>query len=390
MNNIDSPVVLHKGVYKPTATVAEAIFMIMGMTIGAGILGLPYVVSKVGLLIGLPMILVLGLTMLLLNLMVGDIAVRTGQNFQLPGFAGRYLGPWAKGLMSMIIILSGFGALLAYVIGEGAALASLFGGEPAWWSVFFWTVASFLVWRGLGAIKKTTKVLSFCAIVIVAGLSFFLLPKIQPVNLSYFDLGNIFLPFGVILFALHATPAIAEAHALLPGSQRHFRKAVIIGTLVPIFVYLLFTLAVVGFSGLSVTEVATVGLAGVGRAFSVFANLFAVLAMGTGFMGFGLALKQTLVWDHGMKKNAADLAVILTPLVLFLLGLRSFVAVLDVVGGLFIGLEALLIVLICRRARQRGDMDGSRFGLRYLWLAAIPVIVIFSLASVYSFLKLMN
>ena len=41
----DKQLVLHKGIYKPIATVPEAIFMITGMTIGAGVLGIPYVVT---------------------------------------------------------------------------------------------------------------------------------------------------------------------------------------------------------------------------------------------------------------------------------------------------------------------------------------------------------
>jgi len=72
----EKPVVLHQGVFKHTATVGEAVFMITGMTIGAGILGLPYVVSQVGLIIGLIYIVVLGLVVMMLNLIIGEIAVR--------------------------------------------------------------------------------------------------------------------------------------------------------------------------------------------------------------------------------------------------------------------------------------------------------------------------
>src|SRR3989339_1430069 len=95
---------LHQGVYKPIASVADAIFMITGMTIGAGILGIPYVVAQVGLKIGLLYILVLGAVMLALNLMLGDIAVRTKEKLQICGLAGKYLGNWAKQLLNVIII----------------------------------------------------------------------------------------------------------------------------------------------------------------------------------------------------------------------------------------------------------------------------------------------
>lgn len=385
----DKPIVLHQGVFKKTATVSEAVFMITGMTIGAGILGLPYVVAQVGLIIGLIYIAVLGLVMMMLNLIIGEIAVRTKENLQLPGFAGKYLGGWAKIIMSVVIILTGYGALLAYVVGEGEALSAMFGGSKLWWSICFWSIGSLLVWRGLQTVKNVEKILSVIVIGLIVGLCLFLLDRFQPANFFFTDWTKIFLPYGVILFALNATPAIVEAHALLPGSQRHFRKAIIIGGLIPIAVYLLFVLSVVGFSGLETTEISTVGLTQqFGGWIMACANLFAALAMGTGFLGIGIALKQTLVWDHKINKYLSEFAVIAVPLILFLFGFRSFVSILDVVGGLFIGIEAVLLVAIAYVARKRGDIDASRYGLKNLWLAAIPVLLFFSAATIYSAVKL--
>lgn len=362
--------------------------MITGLTIGAGVLGLPYVVARSGLVIGLLLIVIWGLVILLLNLMLGEIVVRTKESFQLPGLAGKYLGKFAKILLSFVIVLAGFGSLLAYIIGEGQALSAIFGGAPMWWSVFFWSIASFFVWQGLDTIKKIDRVLSLSVIILIVGLSLFLLPHIKPINLDYIEIGNFFLPFGVILFALHAAPSIAEAHAVLPGSQKRFKKAIIIGTLIPTAVYVIFALAVVGYFGLNTTEVATVGLGtALGRPFAILANSFAVMAMATCFMGMGLALKQTLMWDHKIRRNFADFAVITVPILLFLFGFRSFVAVIDFVGGLFIGIESLLVVAICYQARKKGDLDGSRYGLQSFWLIAIPVIIFFIVATIYSVFK---
>lgn len=392
MHKIDcSKIVLHKGVYKKTASVGDAIFMITGMTIGAGVLGIPYAVAQVGLKIGLFYILILGLTVLCLNLMIGEVAVRTKENFQLPGFAGKYLGVWAKELMSLIVIVSGLGALLAYIVGEGQALSAIFGGDAMWWSVFFWSVMSFMVWRGLQTIKTAEKILSAAVITIILAISLFLIPQIKAENFYYQNYARIFLPFGIILFALHGAPAIAEAHALLPGSERRFRRALIIGTLIPIFVYIIFALAVVGDQGLRTTPIATIGL---GQAYGFkmlfLANLFAVFAMGTGFMGLGTALKQSLICDHKVSIVPAFLFTVLVPLTLFMLGLRNFVNILDVVGGLFIGVEAVLIVLIYWRAKNRGDVPVHNYNLRHIWLLIIPVLLVFTFATLISIMKVAN
>lgn len=386
----DKKLILHKGIYKKSATVGEAVFMITGMTIGAGILGLPYVIAQVGIWAGLVYIICLGLVMLCLNLMIGEIAVRTKNSFQLSGFAGKYLGPWAKRVLSVTVILSGFGTLLAYIIGEGQALAALLGGNPLWWSIFFWSVGSFIIWRGLQTIKRVEKILSLVVMSIIVGLSLYLWPHMVPMNFYLPDISRMFLPFGVILFALHASPAIAEVHALLPGSQRRFKKAVIIGTIIPICIYILFALTVVGVSGGTTTEVATVGLGEIfGQGVLIAGNLFAVLAMGAAFMGMGMALKQTFVWDHKLPKWVADYFVIAIPLLLFLVGFRSFITVLSAVGGVFVGIEAIFMVLIFWKARRYGEVDARRYESKHFWLLVLPVFAVFTFSMVFSIVNLL-
>ncbi|MFA6547769.1 MAG: aromatic amino acid transport family protein [Candidatus Magasanikbacteria bacterium] len=384
----ESELVLHGGVYKKPLGISSAVFMITGMTIGAGVLGVPYVVAQVGIWVGIAYILILGIVMLFLNLMIGEVTIRTKESFQLPGLVGKYLGGPAKILMSVIIVFSGLGTLLAYLVGEGESLSGIFGGDPAWWTVIFWTIGSVLVWRGLQTVKVFEKVLSILVISIIVGLSLAFLPHVQAVNFSYLNWGKIFLPYGVILFALHASPAIAEAHALLPGSQKHFRKALIIGTLIPIFVYIIFALAVVGVMGKETTEIATLGLGNkFGSWVRILANVFAIFAMGTGFMGLGVALKQSLVWDWKIPSLLSTFLVILAPLTFFMAGWRDFVNILGVVGGLFLGIEAILMMMVYWKAKKLGDLPADRYRLPLTTLLTVLVFLVFTIATVVSIMK---
>ena len=210
--------------------------------------------------------------------MIGEIAVRTKEPLQIAGLSGKYLGPWAKYLLSAIFLFSAFGTLLVYVIGEGTSLAAIFGGQP-----LVWSLGSFLVWSGLQRVKSIDKIFGTVVMTIIGGLSIYLLPRFNPSVLNFFDAGQLYFPIGVILFALHASPAIAETHALLPDRERDFRKAVVWGTSLPIILYILFTAAVVGFTGQSTTEIATIGLgAALGPFIGVVANIFAILASSRG------------------------------------------------------------------------------------------------------------
>jgi amino acid permease len=386
----ERPVILHKGIFKPTATTAEAVFMITGMTIGAGILVIPYAVEQVGLLIGLGFIFGLGLIVLLLNLMIGEIIVRTKAPLQLPGLAEKYLGKWARNLLSATMLFSSFGSLLVYIIGEGKTLQALFGGNGIIWSIIFWSIGSFCIVAGLQRLRVIEKVFGIIIMAIIIFISVLLLPHFSATNIFSVNLSRLFFPLGIILFALHATPAIAEAHALLPNANRRFRRAVIIGTLIPIALYALFALAVVGFTGHNTTEIATIGLGkSLGPAIMTLISIFAILAMSTGFMGLGTALREIFVWDWKMNDHGATFLVIALPLSLFLLGIRDFTASINFIGGLFISIESIIICGIYARARQLGDIAPVHYRYsRHAWLAIVPVLLFFSTLFITSTVRL--
>ncbi|MSU75533.1 MAG: hypothetical protein EXS55_03410 [Candidatus Magasanikbacteria bacterium] len=385
----DRSVVLHQGKFKKTASLSEAVFMITGMTIGAGVLGIPYVVARAGLVIGLLEILFLGIVMLFLNLMVGEVAALSGDNMQLSGLAGKYLGHTAKMVFSITFMFGSYGVLLAYIVGIGDAMAALIGGSAAMWSIIFWSLGSFIVWRGLSTVSIFEKTFGFFVILFIVGLSLYLLPHISTVNLTLGSAGSFFLPLGVILFALDGAPAVAEAHALLPKQPRLFRRAVIIGTLIPMAVYFLFTLAVVGSQGLNADPIATVGLgARYGGFVKILGSLFAIVAMGTAFVGRGTAFKDTLRWDHKLPDWAAELTVFVVPLGLFLAGVTNFVQILSIVGGVFLALEAIIMVGVYVQARRHHTARSNAFRLTHpLWLE-LCVLTVFTSAAVLSIIKL--
>ena len=80
----------HQGIFRKQLTLWEGVALVLSGTIGAGVLAIPYAVSRVGLLIGFVYILTIGLLMMTLNLLLGEIAARTKGDVQLAGLAKRY------------------------------------------------------------------------------------------------------------------------------------------------------------------------------------------------------------------------------------------------------------------------------------------------------------
>jgi tyrosine-specific transport protein len=366
----------------------EAIATLMGLMIGAGILGIPYVVAKSGILIGALNILVIGITMIFVNLFVGEIVLRTKGNHQITGYAEKYLGKRGKWIMAAAAILGNYGALLAYLIGEGKALSAIFGGNALYFSIGYFLVVSFIVYNGLKAVERSELYFVSAFVLIVAVIVGFNLTNMDLSNVPISD-GNFFLPFGVVLFAYLGMSAIPEIHEELKNNWKRMRRAIIIGSIIPILIYLAFGLSVVAVTGTSTTEVASVGL---GQAFGehmiILSNLFAVLTMATAFIAIGFALKETFNYDLKINKKISFLLAVLPPLIFLFLGLNSFIDVVAFVGSFSGGIMGILIVLMLWNARKKGEREPE-FKNRFVYPLGALMIIMFIVGIITELLVLL-
>lgn len=370
----------------------EALAVLVGSVIGAGVLGIPYAIAKVGWGIGLVYLLALGVLVMGLHLLLGEVVLRTKQPLQIPGLAAKYLGKNGKHFVTFSVLFGAYGALLAYVIGQGQVLQALFGGEAFWWSLAFWLAGSYAVFYGLRLIKKLDLVLTLIIFAVVLLITLWSAPTARWPNLAgEITWLNFFLPFGVILFAYQGASAIPQMEAILPHQQKNLRRAIFWGGVIPMVVYILFTTAVVGVTGAGTTEIATVGLGKkVGPILIVFGNLFAFFAMGTCFLNVALAVKKQFEWDYKVDKFNAWLLTILAPLFLFLLGARNFIGTLEVVGALFGSFNAAIIILIYWRAKRRGDLPVRWYSLHHALLLSVLILAVFAIGAVLTFWEIIK
>ncbi|MBD3311534.1 MAG: amino acid permease [Candidatus Magasanikbacteria bacterium] len=381
--------VSHNGQFRKQIGLFEGVALIVSATVGAGILSIPYAVAKIGLLYGLLYIFGLGILMMGLNLLIGEIAIRTRKKLQLVGYAEKYLGPWGKWLMMILAYIMSFSVLTVYIIGQGETISAILGGPDFLWSVVFWFLGSIIIIIGIRTVKKVELILTLIILFIVIYIACISTPFIELTLIKLPNFATLLLPYGVILFAYSGVAAIPEAEALLEKKKDSFKKAIIIAGLINIFIYTVFTLAIVGVTGDRTTEIATIGLGReLGRQVLIFGNLFAFFAMATSFLLNGLALRDSLSWDLKLGKVLPVMAVVLVPITIFLLGVRSFIATIDVVGGVFISLQMLLLILIYWRAKQKGDLPVGRYKLHHSAILVALLLIALSVGTVYSVAKL--
>jgi tyrosine-specific transport protein len=337
----------------------HAIATLVGCTIGAGILGIPYVVAKSGFLVGLIDLLVIGIAIIFLNLFVGEITLRTKEVHQLTGYAEKYLGINGKRLMSITMIFGNYSALTAYLIGTGQALFILFGIFSAFhFSLIYLAIMAILLYGSLELFENSELVfgsITLALILFIIGFAVFS-NSFNSANLQYYDLSKVFLPYGVILFAFLGAISVPEMREELKNEKKSLKKCIIIGGLIPLVIYILFTLTVIGVDGVNTTQVATTGLGNVlGYKMILLTSIFAVINMTTSFLAIGLGLRCMYSYDFKLNKNLSWLLVWAVPLFAFSLGINNFIGVLGIAGALAGGIEGILIVLMYYEAKKKGD-----------------------------------
>ncbi len=362
----------------------EAVALMVGAIIGAGVLGIPYVVAQAGVAIGAFYIVLLGIIITFVHLMIGEVTLRTKKKLQIPGLGTKYLGKFGGVLIGINFMFFSYMAILAYIIASGDVLASIapilseFG-----WSMVFFAALAVVVYIGLEGVKVAELILAGILFLLLTSLVIFGIPHIDPSNLVVVQFANVFLPFGVIMFALGGVSAIPELENLMPNSGRKIERTIILGTALPMILYLLFSIVVVGVNGLSTTEVATIGLGNaIGSHIVVLGSLFAIIAMGTSFLTIGLALRRVYEWDLKLPKMIAWALALGIPLGLYLIGARDFIKTLGLAGALGGGLEGILLVLIFWNARKKGDIQPRGLHVHFPKTIGSIVIATFALGMI--------
>jgi len=171
-------------------------------------------------------------------------------------------------------------------------------------------------------------------------------------NLMQFNLANVFLPFGVVLFALGSFHSVPEVKRVLSSNRTLMKKALFFGTLTPVVFYILFTLVVVGFKGAMTPEIATFAL---GPIFVILG----IFTMFTSYFVLSFALEENLRFDEKMKRKNAWILSAIVPIGLFLIvrffDYFSFTKILGIGGVVSGGLIGISVLLMNRVAKKKGD-----------------------------------
>lgn len=338
-----------------------ALAVLMGTIVGAGIFGIPFVISKSGVIPGLFYFFVLGFAILFLHLMFGEAVLRTEGKMRLSGYSQKYLGRNGKFMVTISTIIGITGSLLAYIILGGNFLKIIFSSvlnlSAFHFGLIFWLILIYFVFKGMRAIAPAAVFTNIAFFIIILIVISFLLPEFSVNNFDLINSSSIFLPYGIIMFSLTGFAAIPEIADILksPEERKGLKKVIIASSFISIILYLIFSLGVVGVSNGKTSEEALSGLVPfLGQKIIIFGALFGIITIADSFLIICLYFKNTLAYDYHLSKIFASFIATCLPLLLFL-KFQNFVQVVGFAGTILGTIEGIIILLIFKRAKKLGD-----------------------------------
>lgn len=359
------------------ATIKASATMI-GTIIGVGMFGVPYAVSKSGFLIGLLYLIGLGLIMLVLHHFYTDIVLNSKEKRRYVGYARQYLGKWGRRVAYVSALLGIGGGLIAYIIIGGeflhALLSPYLSGEVFSYQVIFFLVLAFAVLIGLRLISIIEIGMTLFLLLVMAVIFIFGFQKLDLSNLTTVNHFDLFLPYGVILFAIGGMNAIPEIRDVLKSYGRNMRKVVTWSTIIPIVLITVFTFVVVGSTGVNTSEESILGLAAAWGDWMIYVGaLFGFLAITTSALVLMTNFKECFMYDFKIDEYMAWFIVTMVPFIIFLAGAQDFIGVIGFTGAIFGGTNGILMSLMYLKLRKKKKPLHPILK----WPKFIPYIVIF-------------
>jgi tyrosine-specific transport protein len=357
-------------------------FTLSGTIIGAGILGLPYIFAQSGFIIGTTWLLLFTAIMLFINLTLAETSLRTRGRHQITGYAKKYLGKKTEKITFIAIAFGMYSALLAYLIGEGQSIAQLIPGNthPIFFGFFFWAFTTALLQKGIKELKKVETYGVSLIILIIISIFIIYAPQINPENLTTYDPQNITLPIGVVLFALLGFSSIPELRTEIQGQEKLLKKAIIIGTLIPATLYILFTATFIGVLGKNITQVATLS-------FGPIITILGIFTMFTAYFVHSFVLQATYKFDLKLSKTKTFMLTSVLPLALYLaittLNLATFTTILGIGGVISGGTTAIIILLIARKSKHSTrNSKKPEINIPINWPIIITLSILFIIGAI--------
>lgn len=382
-------------------SVLGAILLIAGCCIGAGMLGLPVLSAMAGFKPSLLMFVICWLFMVASGLLFLEVNLWFKGEIHIVSMAERTLGKTGKAASWVVFLFLFYSLMVAYLSASGSLISdfvdqySHYALSNAMGSLISCIIFGLLLYLGIGALDWFNRILMsglIISYVILVGTG---LPHIDATLLEHKDwsAATLVVPALVVSFGFHNL--VPSLTTYLNGQKKSLILAIVIGSAIPLMIYLLWEVLILGLvplqgfqQALDQGEIATEALKSavgvswilnIAQIFAFFAIVTSLLSVALSFLDFladGLKIRKT-------PKGKFWLAclVLIPPLVCSIIYPRIFLSALNYAGAygavVLFGILPGLMAWKGRYIQKLGHPEivpGGKFVLAFLLLFATCIV----------------
>ncbi|MCR5764435.1 MAG: hypothetical protein K6G09_00500 [Treponema sp.] len=371
-------------------TFMEAISIIVGHGVGAGILAVPYLASRAPWWDFLWILAIAYSVNLLLHLMIAELSLNNKgaqfvKCFENELFTGRFkkVATW---IVFAFLAFSVLCNVASFITGSAAVFTSWFG-LPSWAGMLiYYVIAGLVVFFGMKIVGICEKY-SVIAMVLVIGILFVatVTSKMNALPSSFIAASNSMALYSTVAFSLSAVMSVPQVVKGVDGDRKKIISAIAAGTGINAFLIIVVTFMTLLGAGQAITKNgALVDLsASLGGWVSIVGYIFSLLALSTSFWANTLNMRDIIAEQTKWNLKLCWLLATLPCLILALGGMTSFVGFARLAGIIQV-LTGIGIIIAYNRSRKRTGQSliCGRFGQLPFQLIVILGSIIATVGSV--------
>lgn len=367
------------------------VLLVIGTTIGAGMLALPVATAELGFFGSILMLTGCWITMTACAYLFLEVNLWLPANTNLISMAGLTLGRAGQAVAWVAYLLLLYSILSAYVAGGGDLFHYLLvrAGLPisqAVASLLFTMILGAVVYGGVRAVDYVNRGLMFGKMGAYFLLVLFILPFVSGVNLSAGEFKYITSPSGisVTVVSFGCLMIIPTLRNYFGEDVKSLRRAIFIGTLIPLLCYIAWDMVIMGVvplegtPGLKAIMHSSNSNSDVVQALSTILNkstitslaqFFTSICMATSFLSISLCLSDFLsdglrVEKQGMGKVMIFAITFMPPIVISVFYPDAFLRGLKYAGISCLILMILMPALMVWRGRYHQDLAQNEYKVK--------------------------
>lgn len=331
--------------------------LIAGTSIGVGMLALPIATGQGGFIPSLVIYSLCWLFMLCTGLLVLEACVWMPKNANLITLSSRLLGKWGRRSCWVLYLFLFSCLMVAHIVSGGSVLTELTGGSlPNWVNTIVYVLLfSPVVYFGTLWVDRLNLVLMAGVVITYILFMSSSISYVTPSFLTRMDWSEVWWGLPIVFTAFGYQTLIPTLFNYMNRNVSKVRLALILGTSIPLLVYVLWECLILGIIPLEgpggLIEAFNKGdnavnplgnyihnmtLLAVGRAFAFFAMTTSYLGISIAFVDFlldGLKLPK-----QGRSKAFICVLIFLSPLIISLFNPHLLLSALNLAGGIGVAL----------------------------------------------------